>query len=80
VLILGPVFAELARWIVLAPGDLFHTVTYTSNYHATRSWNVGHTWSLSVEEQFYLLWPALLVLLGGRRAICSPPCSCSRPR
>ena len=68
-LILGPVFAELARWIVLAPGDLFHTVTYTRNYHATRSWNVGHTWSLSVEEQFYLLWPALLVPLGGRRAI-----------
>jgi len=69
VLILALVAAELARWIVLAPGDLFHTVTYTSNYHAARSWNVGHTWSLSVEEQFYLLWPALLVLLGGRRAI-----------
>ena len=68
-LILRPVFAELARWIVLAPGDLFHTVTYTRNYHATRSWNVGRTWSLSVEEQFYLLWPALLVPLGGRRAI-----------
>jgi peptidoglycan/LPS O-acetylase OafA/YrhL len=47
--------------------DVLHAVTYTSNYYSARSWSVGHTWSLGVEEQFYLLWPAVLVFMGRRR-------------
>jgi peptidoglycan/LPS O-acetylase OafA/YrhL len=55
--------------INLSSRDIFHTLTYTSNYYPDRSWYVGHTWSLSVEEQFYLLWPAVLLFFGKRRAL-----------
>lgn len=35
-------------------------VFYFSNMDLTRPWIFGHLWSLSIEEQFYLLWPFAL--------------------
>jgi peptidoglycan/LPS O-acetylase OafA/YrhL len=48
--------------------DIWHAVTYTVNFLPDRAKAIGHLWSLSNEEQFYLLWPCTFVLLGPRRA------------
>lgn len=43
------------RWYDLAAGIL-----YLANFDPGRPWFMGHLWSLSVEEQFYFLWPSIL--------------------
>lgn len=46
--------------------DLIHVLTFTANYQLDYNWYFNHQWSLSVEEQFYFLWPFALYFFGVR--------------
>ena len=46
------VSAPAFRWALL----------FLTNFHVSESnWPVSHTWSLGVEEQFYIFWPLLMI-------------------
>ena len=51
--------------------DLIHALTFTANYQHDYNWYYNHLWSLSVEEQFYILWPFVLFFFGVRRGLWS---------
>jgi len=51
----------LGRMPAMNSRELITALTLTRNYINTSLWAFEHLWSLCVEEQFYLLWPALLV-------------------
>ena len=53
-------FAFVAYWHELRWYDIATMLLYVSNFDPERPWMVSHLWSLSVEEQFYFLWPTVL--------------------
>lgn len=70
--ILPPLFAcvllTIALWPNAARNDLTNAIQAAMLFYANfadvqKLGMLGHTWSISVEEHFYLLWPALLMVL-----------------
>jgi peptidoglycan/LPS O-acetylase OafA/YrhL len=69
--------AMLAAYVLIAPfldpaqfghfkRDAFYALTYATDYSPTLPTEanpLGHTWSLAVEAQFYLIWPFVIGLI-----------------
>jgi peptidoglycan/LPS O-acetylase OafA/YrhL len=56
----------ILQWKNLRLSDYLTAIFYVRNF-TDGAFAFGHLWSLSVEEQFYFLWPVLLLLFFRRR-------------
>jgi len=58
-------------FIIISPDSWLTALTYTKHFNWKLDWLTAHAWTLSVEENFYLIWP--LIFLTGpnmRKVLC----------
>jgi len=61
----------LAGWSAAKPPDIFASLFFARNFYHGGSPDTSHFWTLSIEEQFYLFWPVLVLATKGYKRIAA---------
>ncbi len=73
--LLAAEYTQIGKHISASAGFIQNLVLWSEKSYFDTSSDTKpllHLWSLGIEEQFYLLWPVLLILLSGRRQLVWP--------
>ncbi|MHC2454854.1 peptidoglycan/LPS O-acetylase OafA/YrhL [Rhizobium leguminosarum] len=68
-----PMMQESLPWHALFLSNIWYAT------HGSEPWALGHLWTLAVEEQFYLIWPFVILALPSRHflKLCGALVSCT---
>ena len=69
ILFLAAIFAPSIRSQMGLNWNLFYVSNFRMVFLGWPWRPISHLWSLSVEEQFYLLWPAMIFVMPSRRTL-----------
>ncbi len=69
ILLLAKHYSGSTHWPVDTPYDFLYLSNVHNALHGWPSRFASHLWSLSVEEQFYVVWPFLIFVVPPRRTI-----------
>ncbi len=75
------ILGELISYPFWMEGNGIYYFTYTSNFlnfnlppdQMFPDYSLNHTWTLAIEEQFYLIWPWVVVILSPRKMLILTP-------
>lgn len=68
-LLVGIAVLQVTGRTRLSMHDWLAASTFIVNFHEHPHWRIGHLWSLSLEVQFYLLWPPIVAHCSRRQML-----------
>jgi peptidoglycan/LPS O-acetylase OafA/YrhL len=50
------------KFITISPVSWITSLTFTKYFNWNKDWVTAHAWTLSIEENFYLIWPLIFLM------------------
>lgn len=72
-LVVAALGTHFRQHLIASLGALTYLMNWSRAFHSGPTDWLEHTWSLSIEEQYYLLWPLTLIAIYGQVGLKRAP-------